>query len=72
VPTECAHVPRNILIPGLAWPDKEAFDATVAKVAQMFVDNFEKFAGVSSVNIKGAGPKVPVDSTLDSSAIAAS
>ncbi len=59
VPTECAHVPREILIPRLAWTDKGAFDATVTKVARMFVDNFEKFAGVASVDIKSAGPKVP-------------
>jgi phosphoenolpyruvate carboxykinase (ATP) len=72
VPTECAHVPRNILIPRLAWNDREAFDATAARVAQMFVDNFEKFAGVASVDIKSAGPKVPAASVLDSTAVAAS
>jgi phosphoenolpyruvate carboxykinase (ATP) len=61
VPIRCTGVPRTILVPRRTWSHRDAFDATAAKVARLFVDNFEKFAGVASADVKSAGPKVPAE-----------
>ena len=61
VVTKVPGVPDNILIPRNAWADKAAFDATQAKLAQLFVDNFKTwFADVTSEGLLAAAPKVPV------------
>lgn len=59
VPTACADVPDEILIPKNTWEDKAAFDETAAKLAGLFVDNFKNFAEGASDTILAAGPKVP-------------
>lgn len=56
VPTECAGVPSEILIPRNTWSDKESFDTTAQKLASLFHKNFEKFAEGSSEEIRSAGP----------------
>jgi len=58
VPTECANVPSEILVPKNTWADKGAFDTTANKLAGLFVENFKKFESDASEAIKGAGPKV--------------
>ncbi|NOY29333.1 MAG: phosphoenolpyruvate carboxykinase (ATP) [Planctomycetes bacterium] len=58
VPTECAGVPSKILIPKNTWSDGNAFDATAAKLAGLFVENFKKFEDDASKAIKNAGPRV--------------
>ena len=58
VPTTCANVPEEILIPKNTWANQGAFDATAAKLAQLFVENFKKFESDASDAIKAAGPKV--------------
>lgn len=58
VPTECAEVPAEILIPRNAWADKASYDATAQKLAGLFITNFKKYEEGSSPAIINAGPKV--------------
>lgn len=58
VPVMCPGVPKDILDPRSLWKDKEAYDFTAARLAQMFVDNFVKF-GDTFGDIASAGPKNP-------------
>jgi phosphoenolpyruvate carboxykinase (ATP) len=60
VPTECPEVPSEILIPKQTWDDQAAFEETAKKLAQLFHDNFEKYADAASEEIKNAGPGVVV------------
>ncbi len=53
----CPDVPSEVLNPRNTWSDKNAYDASAKKLAQMFVDNFKKFGNVSP-EIKDAGPHV--------------
>ena len=57
VPTECPNVPSEVLEPRNMWIDKDAYDLSAKKLAQMFVDNFKKFENVSN-EICLAGPKI--------------
>ena len=55
-PTEVKDVPSEILDPKHTWVDKDSYDLSARKLAQMFVENFKKFENVSS-DIVEAGPK---------------
>ena len=55
IPVECPDVPSEILDPKNTWIDKDSYDLSAKKLAQMFVDNFKKFKDVSP-DIKNAGP----------------
>jgi phosphoenolpyruvate carboxykinase (ATP) len=57
IPTECSGVPSEILDPRNTWIDKDVYDLSAKKLAQMFVDNFKKFENVSN-EIRLAGPKI--------------
>ena len=57
LPTECPNVPSEVLEPRNTWVDKDAYDLSAKKLAQMFVDNFKKFENVSE-EIRSAGPKL--------------
>ena len=57
VPTECPNVPSEVLEPRNMWIDKDAYDLSAKKLAQMFIDNFKKFENVSN-EIRLAGPKI--------------
>nr|AIE99722.1 phosphoenolpyruvate carboxykinase (pckA) [uncultured marine thaumarchaeote KM3_115_G03] len=57
VPTECPNVPSEVLEPRNTWIDKDAYDLSAKKLAQMFVDNFKKFENISN-EIRLAGPKI--------------
>ena len=58
IPVKCNGVPDDILFPRTQWADKNAYDATLKKLAGLFQKNFEKFAAGSSEAIRNAGPKV--------------
>ena len=55
VPTECPDVPSEILDPKNTWVDKDSYDLSAKKLAQLFSDNFKKFKSVTD-DIKSAGP----------------
>jgi len=57
IPTECPGVPPEILDPKNTWVDKDSYELSARKLAQMFQDNFKKFKEVSP-EIKNAGPKL--------------
>jgi phosphoenolpyruvate carboxykinase (ATP) len=56
IPTECPNVPSEILNPKNTWIDKDSYDMSARKLAQMFVDNFMKFKDIPQ-EIRDAGPK---------------
>ena len=56
IPTEVEGVPSEILDPKHTWVDKDSYDLSAKKLAQMFVENFKKFENVSE-DIIAAGPK---------------
>lgn len=58
IPTECPNVPSEILDPKNTWIDKDSYDLSAKKLAQMFVENFNKFKNVPQ-EIRNAGPKLP-------------
>lgn len=57
VPTVCDGVPAEILNPRQTWKDPAAYDATAAKLARLFVDNFKTYAEGTSEAVRAAGPK---------------
>jgi len=57
IPTELDGVPPEILDPKNTWNDKDSYNLSAKKLAQMFVENFKKFENVSS-EIIDAGPKI--------------
>jgi phosphoenolpyruvate carboxykinase (ATP) len=61
VPTSCPNVPDEILVPKNTWDDQQAFQATAAKLAGLFQENFAKYADVASDAINAAGPNVTAD-----------
>lgn len=56
VPTECPDIPSEVLDPKTTWQDRDAYNLSAKKLAQMFVDNFKKFKDVSQ-EIANAGPR---------------
>ena len=57
VPTECPGVPSDVLDPKNTWIDKDSYDLSAKKLAQMFSENFTKFKDASP-EIKEAGPQI--------------
>lgn len=57
IPTKVDDVPPEILDPKNTWTDKDAYEKSAKSLAKMFIENFEKFDGVST-EIKSAGPKL--------------
>ena len=56
VPVAVPGVPDEVLIPRNTWPDKVAYDEAANRIADMFHDNFEKYADGVSEGIRNAGP----------------
>jgi len=57
IPVVCPDVPSEILHPKNTWIDKDSYDLSAKKLAQMFIDNFKRFKNVSP-EIINAGPKL--------------
>lgn len=56
-PQSCPNVPNEILDPRETWADKEAYDKKAIELAQLFVQNFEKYADQASEAILSAAPR---------------
>lgn len=57
VPTSCPGVPDELLNPRSTWADKDAYDATAEKLAQMFVENAEKRLQSMTPEVRASGPR---------------
>ena len=57
VPLECPEVPSDVLDPKNTWLDKDSYDLSAKKLAQMFVDNFSKFNDAPD-DIRVSGPNL--------------
>ena len=62
VPLACPGVPPEVLAPRRTWADPAAYDAQAHRLAGMFAENFERFAGDVPAEVAAAGPAgaVPV------------
>jgi len=58
VPVSCPGVPDSILNPAATWTDKPAYDAAANKLAEQFINNFEKYAAGVSSEILAAAPVI--------------
>ena len=58
VPVKIEGVPDRILRPRDTWADPDAYDVQANKLANMFNENFEKFADAVSEDVVKAGPPV--------------
>jgi phosphoenolpyruvate carboxykinase (ATP) len=59
VPDTCPGVDPQILRPRATWTDPDAYDASAARLAGMFADNFEQYREFVSDEVATAGPVVP-------------
>jgi len=57
VPRVIEGVPRQILEPRSTWSDRDAYDRAAARLADMFVENFQQFAEEAGPEIAAAGPR---------------
>ena len=58
IPKECPNVPEEILNPRNIWADKEVYDKTIIRLAQLFNENNAKFEGLLPEAILNAGPRL--------------
>jgi phosphoenolpyruvate carboxykinase (ATP) len=58
IPTSCPGVPAELLQPRQTWTDPAAYDETARRLAQLFVDNFEKYAASAPESVRAAGPRI--------------
>lgn len=58
VPVAVPGVDSAILDPRATWADKEAYDATAAKLVDLFVENFAQFAEHVDEGVRQSAPKV--------------
>jgi phosphoenolpyruvate carboxykinase (ATP) len=56
VPAACPGVPPEVLRPRGTWADGAAYDASAARLAGMFRDNFQKFEADVAPEVRAAGP----------------
>jgi phosphoenolpyruvate carboxykinase (ATP) len=57
VPLSCPGVPSEVLRPRQTWANQADYDAQAAKLAAMFIKNFESFAGAVDAEVLAAGPR---------------
>ncbi len=60
VPVAVPGVDPAILNPRDTWADKAAYDATAAKLVDLFNENFQQFAEHVDEGVRAAAPKVAV------------
>jgi phosphoenolpyruvate carboxykinase (ATP) len=58
VPMACPDVPSGVLKPRDTWPNPADYDRQAAKLASMFVQNFETFRADVPPGVVAAGPRV--------------
>lgn len=58
IPTEVPGVPTYILDPRNTWHDKSGYDRKSRYLANLFLENFKKYASHASQEIIGAGPRL--------------
>ncbi|HET7494686.1 MAG TPA: phosphoenolpyruvate carboxykinase (ATP) [Candidatus Limnocylindrales bacterium] len=58
VPTSCPDVPSSFLDPRSTWADRQAYDRQAARLAAMFVANFDAYADRVGPGIAAAGPVI--------------
>jgi phosphoenolpyruvate carboxykinase (ATP) len=58
VPDTCPGVPDDVLKPRDAWEDKAAYDRQAEKLAEMFRENFKKFAHLTDEDLEQYGPRI--------------
>jgi phosphoenolpyruvate carboxykinase (ATP) len=58
IPTHCAGIPDDILLPWKSWQDENAYQNQSNRLATMFAENFEQYASGVDEKIRNAGPKV--------------
>lgn len=61
IPTACPGVPAEVLIPRNTWDDKAAYDQAAKRLAELFSQNFAKFADQSSEAVRQAGPRASAE-----------
>jgi phosphoenolpyruvate carboxykinase (ATP) len=57
VVTGCPGVPADVLVPRKTWLDGAAYDATAAKLAGLFNDNFHQYRDQVAPDVAAAGPR---------------
>ena len=58
IPEAVDGVPGEVLRPWESWPDRAAYDIQAAKLAGMFVKNFEQYASGVTPAVCAVGPKI--------------
>ena len=58
IPTAIEGVPRELLNPALAWPDRAAFEREVRKLAGMFQKAFALYENDVDEKVRLAGPQL--------------
>lgn len=56
MPKICPGVPKELLHPRYTWADRAAYDQAASKLAEMFIQNFEKYAAGVSQEILQSAP----------------
>jgi phosphoenolpyruvate carboxykinase (ATP) len=56
VPEAVPGVPSQVLSPRDTWPDPQAYEEQARKLARMFAQNFQRFAGQVPRGVEHAGP----------------
>jgi phosphoenolpyruvate carboxykinase (ATP) len=56
IPTSCPGVPAEVLLPRDAWKNPADYDAAARRLANLFRDNFKKYAADVGPEVIAAGP----------------
>jgi phosphoenolpyruvate carboxykinase (ATP) len=57
VPEGCPGVPAEVFRPRQTWRDPAAYDEQARRLARLFAENFAKYAGQVSPEVREAGPR---------------